>query len=230
MPEVIGVRWRQVTDVKTRADKLFEKVLATGERRRADELLREFVRGYPLDRLRQLLRSENPEVVKTGVFIASELGRGAKPLIEEFASLLSHEALAVRFDTLDCVLVCATEQHGDLIARAARLIRDPEEGVRYKTLVFLSRASETQLRAALPFVDAPDLREAMSWLISHRSMDHEAILEGLREADPLRRRFAAAAAARPKRFDVEALKEAAASDDPEVASFAESELRIMGHG
>lgn len=231
--------WDQVTGMKNRADKLFEKALATGDPHGANRLLQEFVRGYPLERLRLLLRSNNPEVVKTGVFIASELGRGACALVDEFAPLLRHKTHGVRFDVLDCVLLCATALHGEMIARAIDLINDRDASVRWKALGFISRTTKAQLRASLPFLGR-EMRPHIAWLASvkvrtwptevwsARTRVQERILRGLRDPDPLRRRVAAAAAARVARIHTAALSRAASSGDSDVASFAQSELRIMG--
>lgn len=212
--------------MKSQADRLFERALATGDRSEASALLQEFIRGYPLERLRLLLRSENQEAVKTGIFIASELGRAVRPLVDEFGPLLTHESSAVRFDALDCALVCGTEKDGKLLARAATLIDDGDEGVRYKALDFLSRATVEQLLAAARHVLNPELASALSWLASRESATHARILAELGGDEPVRRRVAVAAAARPAKFDEEALAAAALSRDPDVSTFAQSRLRV----
>ena len=51
--------------------------IAFEEQGRANELLKHYFSGFPLDTLRPLLRSENVAVQRNASFIASELGSRA---------------------------------------------------------------------------------------------------------------------------------------------------------
>src|SRR5262245_9143348 len=97
------------------AEVLLNRVAADGDGEAAYELLQEFFNGFPVIHLRRLLHSEDPTVACAGSFIASELGRTACTLVEDFEELLGHGVARVRYDILDSVLLCATEKHGPLI-------------------------------------------------------------------------------------------------------------------
>lgn len=212
----------------SRADELFDRVMqGGGQEGDANGLLSEFARGYPLDRLRELLRSEDPAVVSAGAFIASELGSRAGQLIDEFGTLLGHPERRVRFDILDSVLVCAGESQGPLIARAASLVTDPDSAVRWKAYGFLARAAESQLAAALPYAADRDLRTHLAWLAGPSSESHEEVVARLGSVHEFTRRFAVAAAARPGRSDETALEIAASSQDELAAKLARQALDML---
>ena len=203
-------------------DLLITRVLAGGDDGAANDLLRAFHAGYPVDRLRLLLRSEVDEAVRAGAWILSELGIDAAPLIDETAALLTHRLKYVRFFAIDAVLASASAKDGPVIASAVALIDDPEEAVRWKALGLLSRAPADQLRVAAPFVLEPEAGARLSWLLDAdlRTEDVAARLDG----DRLDRLFAVAAATRQRRGRHQLLLRAAGSADPEVSSFARDAL------
>lgn len=206
-------------------DTLFERVLAGENGELGYELLKAFFRGYPLDRLRLLLRSDVDNAVKTGAFIASELAADAKPLLDDIVPLLDHRLTWVRADALDAILTTTSEQDADAVAKAVMLIFDHEEGVRWCALMFLAKASEEQLVAAQSVISDDEIKRRLGWLLSgENTLDHViSCLKG----DRLDRMFAAAAAARLSSDRLIALRVAAASEDPEVSTYARDELDII---
>jgi len=192
----------------------------------ANDLLAEFLTGYPLQRLRVLLHSADPDAVKSGVFILSELGAGAAPLVDEVPRLLHHQVRWVRGFALDPALVATGPDDGEVIAQAVALVRDPDAGVRWKAMRTLARLSEDQRAAADQHLRDDELQPLLAWL---GSADAAAITVRLVDDDELTRRFAGIAAARVNLTnggDRALLELAATSPDEELASFAESELRI----
>lgn len=197
----------------------------------SNDLLREFHRGYPIDNLRSLLHSAEPEIVIIGAWIASELGEKGSPLLADVLPLLHHAARKVRFSAIDCVLVWAGKSDGPALASALELIDDPEPTIRWKAMDFLFRASPEQLEASLSHL----LRTAASshhirgieWLLSSKSEDPAAIVRVLQSQDPLLRKYAVAAAARLSGRNREPLLYAASVDDPDVKEFAETAITLL---
>ena len=74
-----------------RADALLQQIaeLRGDTSAAANEVLSFFHQGYPLDNLRQLLRSTQPDVAKLGVWVAAELGSRAQPLLDDIFPLLN---------------------------------------------------------------------------------------------------------------------------------------------
>lgn len=187
-----------------------------------NKLLRAFFAGYPIERLRLVLRSDDDDAVRAGAWIASELGVAAAPLINDVSPLLRHPLKLVRFFAVDAVLAAASADDGEVIAQAVGLIEDAEEAVRWKVLHLLARASSDQLAAALVRASRADLAGRLRWLAAEplRLEDVVTRLDG----DRLDRMFAVAGAARLASGRTQALRRATSSDDDEVRTFAREEL------
>lgn len=210
-----------------RADELLGQIscgLMDGDGRDVNELLSELHRGYPVEKLRPLLQTGNVSAVRAAAWLASELGSLAAPLLHDVPGLLTHSESYVRFYALDVVLVNAGHDDGELLARAAILVVDSVESVRWKALQFLARASEEQLAVSIPCQRHQGIAAFTAWLLdSHRS---DEVIERLEAPDQLTRRFAAVAAARMCDRDPAALERAAETSDHEVADFAKYVVEI----
>jgi len=194
----------------------------------ANDLLSEFWRGYPIDRLRPLLRHPDTEIVETGAFLADELPGLMGPLMDDVVPLMDHPSPDVRFLMLGAVLDNVVND-GEVIARAMLLVHDPHSSVRWTALRFVLRADQEQLESAVPFL--PEVsRTALeeSGLLDRQEAaadDWARVRSGLNSADELVRRWAAAAAARFEQQEL--LSEAVESPDPDVSTFADHELKML---
>jgi hypothetical protein len=186
----------------------------------ANELVLAFHRGFPIDNLRPLLESEDPELVRHAAWIQSELGARGRPLARFLPRLLQNEQKYVRFFALDSVITCATATDGALVAAAVKLVGDPEDAVRWKAIKLLKVLPEGLLRSALLNEQDDSFRQGLESLLSgdiHR--DVPALLES---QSPILRRFGVAAALRSD--DCDLLKVASESEDREVGEIAREEL------
>lgn len=211
-----------------RGDVLLADVAASGSEEAAHELLDEFFSGYPVEKLRELLSSDDEQVVKAGAWIASELGERAAPVLPEIGVLLKHPLTYVRFFALDCVLA-ATEASREVIADAISLIADSDPAVRWKAMHFLAKAGQDQLEKGAGHIRDSVVAAQIDWLIAvENASDDRPIMSMLNNDARLQRLIAAVAARRAASQDALALEYAAASADPEVRSFAEEELESLG--
>ena len=214
----------------TRGEKLVDEIL-TGSSRdvgvAANQLLAEFSRGLSLGHLRCLLTSERSEVVRSGVWIASELGRSSQPVIEEVGRLLNHGEEYVRFFAIDSLLTTTGREHGELVARVIGLMDDQSAAVRQKVLDFLARASASQLESAADWLEhnepskmelVPKLRR----LLNHGAIDGTRLAEALQSESAIDRKLGAVAAIRYGALDTEILASAANAPDPEIRGIAKS--------
>lgn len=195
-----------------------------------NELLEQFQDKAPLECLRPLLLSSDPQLASAGAWIASELGVPGKPLLDVVASLLVHPDKRVRFWSIDCVLLWADPLNCRELATAVRLLDDSEKAVRWKAMGFLSRASTQQLSSALRWLlkeepESTDLH-GLQWLLGAGN-DAGAIEAMLVSSQPKMRKYAAAAAARLAANNQHPLSVASASHDTEVAEFAADRLSIL---
>jgi hypothetical protein len=195
----------------------------------ANELLREFQHGYPLQHLRPLLLSADDYVAETGIWVASELGQQARPLLGEITRLLHHPVKAVRFFAIDAILSSATEANKHEVALVIPLIDDAEAAVRWKAMEFLARASSAQLQPALDYLRAtePDSGhvDGLGWLLSASAGDADQIESYLADLDAGRRKYGAVAAARMAAYNRGPLVHATSMDEPDIKQFAVDMLK-----
>jgi hypothetical protein len=197
----------------------------------AYKLLNEVFNGYPVRKLHRLVHSSQAGAVRAGAWLLSELPDQAASMLDDIEFLLGHSQRDARFFAIDAVLLGATEENGLLIAKTVTLIDDPDAAVRWKVMMFLSHASIPQLLSSIPYLALGLLTGSITWLASssQTGADHQDILTRLDSSDRHTRVFATAAATRIAREDRTALEYAATSKDPEIKSFAESELNMPRH-
>ncbi len=116
-------------------------------------LLQEFFAGYPISKLRILLRSDREWAANAGAWLASELPGSAAEVLDDLVALLGHSSKRVRFWAVDSVLGSAARDRGDAIARAVALFDDEDEGVRWKAMSALAFADREKLIAASAYLD-----------------------------------------------------------------------------
>ena len=121
-----------------------------------NDLLDEFHRGFPTDHLRRLLHSPDAPVVRAGAWLLSELGSRGCSVFRQVPQLLDSGDPSVRFSLTDCIVVCATESDGELVAKVVSLLEDPDRSVRWKALDSLTK------------IDDKALVSAHNWLSDHR--------------------------------------------------------------
>lgn len=212
----------------TRGDELLARVLSGDEWGSGvgNELLEEFLHGYPVERLSALLESSNEKVVENGVWIASELAASARPIVSDLLPLYDYPNTRIKYYAVELALTAATEQDGAVIARALMLIRDPERPVRRASFELLTRAESARLAASLPYVGDREVAGLLQWAleIESESRDDDEITSRLRGSNDLWRVFAAVAAARVYGRNPHYLQLAASLGESDAQSLAASEL------
>jgi len=195
-----------------------------------NKLLREFHRGYPLEHLRLLLLSQNDSIAETGIWVASELGQKAKPLLDDVVPLLKHPAKTVRFFAVDCVLSCATESNKHEVASVIPLLDETEAAVRWKAMGFLSRASREQLQGALDYLNTtePDSMHihGLQWLLSQGANNPEEIMPFIQSQDSILRKYGVVAAVQTSQHNSKPLFYAASMGDPDIKQFARDMMKL----
>jgi hypothetical protein len=217
-----------------RADQLLQALLEGREGQElgliANDLLREFQAGLSLERLRQLLRGDEDRVVRTAVWIASELGRSARPLVDDVARLLGHREGTVRYWAIDSLLTTTDERNGPEIAAVLALHGDPDQAVREKVMDFLSRCSLDQVRAALATIEAApaasELAAPLAWIASAVTPTPGAIAAALASESAAERRAGAAAIFRRDDLDAGSIELARASPDEDIRAYVAREARL----
>ena len=194
-----------------------------------NDLLREFHRGYPIEKLRPLMLSDNEKVAKVGIWVASELGGKAAPLLDDLTKLLHHPERYVRYFAIDSLLTCATREKEAAIAAVVSMLDDTDGAVRWKALDFLSRASAEQLEAGLSCLSKtePDSLHLVGLrrLLGGDAGSPNEALSLLGSDSSTLRKYGVVAAVRMAEVTQEPLAVASSIDDEDVSGFAKDALK-----
>jgi hypothetical protein len=218
----------------TKAERLIETLLENPEFADdgilANDLLREFHRGFSIAALRPLLSSRNEKVLRVAAFVASELGNNASPLLSLIVKLLHYPNRFIRADAICSVLTCAGGNNQREIAMVISLLHDPDWPIRWKTMEFLSLASSEQLKAGLwhfeGYKSDSEHIHGLSWLTSENGRNPDEIASWLASNDAIHRKYGAVAAARIAPITNSLLLLATSNGDKDVKQFAESMLTM----
>lgn len=195
----------------------------------ANELLREFHRGYPVENLRVLTSSDDEEVVKTGVWLASELGARCRSILSDIETLLGHPCANIRYFAIDCILSASRRGDGGLVARVLRLMEDESAAVRRKAMDFATRIPLERLSEALAAVGSSGFGTdhiAGIELVISSPISPENIEAFLRSDNRVRRRYGAIAAARVVKSLPQAFELALRSYDDDLRTFASDVIAL----
>ena len=218
--------------IMDKAEELIDQIVASPRASNvgvlANDLLREFFRGYPIERLKALLLSQDVDVVSTGIWIASELGERNRPVLPDALALLDNPSKRVRFWALDSLFWALPERSYDL-AKGVKMMEDVDPAVRWKALDFLTRASADQLGSALSALRSTEPNSThvrgLEYLLNPVSSDPQSAISYLSSEDALLRKYGLVAAARlPDRSNA-ALAHASLIDDADIQAFVRTRYR-----
>ena len=208
-----------------RAEQLINELLAEPSRFEAGyKLLQTYLKGAPLETLRPLLRSGDLVIQREAVWVASELGRQAFPLLDEVVPLIDSGDRYLAFHAMESVTVCATGGRAPEFVHVVARLEDPDEVLRSLSMFLMSNAETSQLVGALEGELHSVHQEGLRLLLDASASD-EAVLSFIHSDAPLRRRYGAVAAARLYEKNPRLIDEVRTMEDGEVSSFLDSVLR-----
>jgi hypothetical protein len=199
----------------------------------AYRVLQEMHHGRPVEDLRLLLEHSETAVVECGAWIASEMGRKARPLLDEMGMLLKHRSAPVRHDALESVLACSSGDEIGILGEIPRLLDDRSREVRLKAMDFLARASDKQLEGAKRGLEADRSSsvhcKGVELVLGCHQKAGDEIMRMCRTGTAIERKYAVIASARradlvPEDHVLEAI---GSGPDEESAKFAEAVLHVI---
>lgn len=191
---------------------------------RGYKLLQTYFKGAPLDTLRPLLRSEDLLIRREAVWIASELGAQASPLLDDVVPLIGSGDRYLTFHSMESVTVCATGVRAPEFVHVVARLEDSDEVLRSLSMFLMSNAETSQLVGALEGGLHSGHQEGLQLLLDISASD-EAVLAFIHSGEPLRRRYGAVAAGRLYEKNPRLIDEVRTMEDGEVGSFLDSVLR-----
>lgn len=212
-------------------EQLIEKLAANPEQADKDgstyNLLQAYFKGFPTETLGPLITHANPLVRNSALWIASELGKSAMPLVPDVVAVLSElEEPSARYYALDVLMICSYGEYAREFLHIVHALEDVNQVIRVRAMFLLSNAGEERLMSGIEFVDTHTDRgevhkQGLTALHRNGSLDVSEVASLIENESPLLRKYGAILAKR--RFDQapELLARAALQEDPDIRKFAQ---------
>jgi len=157
-------------------------------------LLQEHFAGLPLVRLKQLLKIDLPiDIIRAGIWIASELGREACCLVDEAMHLLPLKDRYISYHVLDVVMVCSSRSRHELFVNIVQMLESDDEIVARRSAWLAGRANKQQLQAALNGLKGNiDHKWGLEYLLNSEALSIGEIALKVNDNSRLVQRYAAA--------------------------------------
>lgn len=190
-----------------------------------NDLLKEFFRGYPIEKLKALMRHANHAVARQGVWIASELPEAAPELLNDAVALLAHPNRNIRFDALGVIALARGGDRNQHFVHLIKALEDSDAVVGKHALFLLSRIKDAgELATARQYFESTEPKsfhcKGLSLLGDTLSLSSDHIQSLLRSDDPLERKYGLAIAERLYGDRPELLDLAETSQDEVISSLA----------
>ena len=219
---------------RERADQLVTDLLLDPEAfersSRAAQLLDQFFMGYSPDKLRPLLRHEDNKVVRSAIWIASELGETGTQFLDCAITLLERNDSKIRFFALDVIMVATARHRSEEFYRITQSLEDKTAGVRNAAIRHMDRASNGQITAALEHFKKsyqPVHNSGLQKLLNPQSNEPAEVEAMIDAPDALWRKYGALVAARLYNKVPRLLMLAAQGNDESVRRFAQYKLGLL---
>ena len=109
-----------------------------------NDLASQFRRGFPIDRLRPALRSENPKTVESAMYVACELGSRVVPLVDDMLPFTTMVSIGVKYRICD-VCLFAIPQDTRLVPAVSRYLIEESFFVRFHAIRVFLKMDESLL-------------------------------------------------------------------------------------
>jgi len=194
------------------------------------DLLSAYYDGLDLDTLRPLMRHSNAGVRRTAVWIASELGAKAGPLLDEALYILRIETDPLtRFLALEIVTLSSADCRSETFAHVCQALADADGGIRRLTMLLVGNSSRSQIEHSRQVLRSDSHQAGLHLLLEADRGEASELPRLLKSSDPLMRKYAAIAAYRllkrsPSIRQDRVITTALEVEDPEVKHFIQKHI------
>ena len=167
---------------------------------KAYELLQKYFCGLPIGTLSPLLRERQMFVVRSAVFVASELGAGARPVVLDVLPLMNSSDRYIAYNALEVIMACSGQDGGHFL-EIVMALNNEDEVVRRLAMYCIARANETQLSRAFQEAEeaktvSPALRYGLRFVLDLEPTKEHQVLKMLQSPVRAERQFGAISAIR----------------------------------
>jgi hypothetical protein len=195
------------------------------------KLVLECFEGFPVERLQPLLAHNDSAVRRATVWIASELGKQGRPLLDGAIAIINDDDPYVRFYALEVVALCSCGKDVHDFIHVVRSLEDKHNHVRAHMMFLMSNADHAQLEAAFQEFSSGKCynelhKEGLSQLLT-RQDDARAISSMIDSVEPLLRKYGAIATWRSRERFPELITHVVSSTDPDISAFWQHRARTL---
>lgn len=194
------------------------------QRGRAYQLLQEYFAELPVETLRPLLAHENILVRHAAVWIASELGGEASPVLDDVIPLIGSSDRHLVYHALEVLTVCAIGSYVDRFVLLPQALESEDDVIRSLAMRLLSRADQSQLEAAARFAEtlpaSRDVHRAGLGLLATAVSRNQEVRQMLLDENAVARKYGAIAAKRLHSAHADLLQMATTLSDGGLSQFA----------
>jgi hypothetical protein len=188
-----------------------------------------FQRGYDIEKLRPLLRSESERVLRSAVWIASELADTTGAFVQEAVDALQSHDRFVRYYSLDVLMLGTSRARCHQFHNIAAALEDADAAVQEKAMFLLSRANAAQIQEASDYyrVQESSTHEFGLQMMSRgNDLGLPDLQSMLGAQDSLLRKYGAIVAERLYPRYKEALEGLTSVEDESVKAFASNMMEL----
>lgn len=115
----------------------------------SQELCLAFWNGFPIENLRPMLVSSNPEILSLAAYLIYELGAKVRCLLDDIVPLLDHEDPQIRTSAVIALGKCATKFDTIALGKVIELLDDPDPFVHRIVMRFIQYCEVGMLIAGI---------------------------------------------------------------------------------
>jgi hypothetical protein len=173
-----------------------------------------------------LLKSNNEDIVKLAIWIASEIAIHACDLFPYVIQYVKSSDAYIRYHSLVFIMLCSTTKHKEAFIHIVQSITDDNIKLGMMAMRLLSNADVNQLLTATELVakyqlDSYELHQTgLLNLLNVKEIDEALILNMLRDHQSLVQQYGAMLIKRKGGDNTKLINEALASNNPVVREFA----------
>ena len=210
---------------------LFEDPETFHEQGDAYALLQEFFGGCLTEMLRPFLNHQNVFVRKSAVWVASELGEQALPVVLDVLPLLDSGDRYLAYHAMEVVAVCAVNQAARLFRHIALALETEDNVLRNLAMRLVANARPQTLQQTLEQLKGEDEHrthaDGLTVVLSTKAEEATRAVELLLESDQaLLRKYGVILAKRVCRVRPDLILAATSNDDADVRRYAREVVEV----
>jgi len=215
---------------KEKGEKLIAELLHNppkfAKQGKANTLLQEYFKGFDIETLRPLLQSADKYVQSAAIFVVSELGKDAAPLIEDVIPLLNSDNTRIKYDALESILVCTLTDNVEKFVHVIGAMEDENEVIRCRAMELIANANYNQMQTAIKvFSRSPDNNsqlnvQGLALLLGNEIATPEKVIQMLKSEHLVARQYGAILAKKMFRRFPDLIKTALEIEDSDIQTFA----------